>query len=482
MNLININGVNKIKYILIISLITILISVISVLNIKIGIFVIMLVLFTLFIGILFIKSRFNVYKIINILFFLSIPYMVDLGKNSLYDYHLAAKAYYRINIIHMFTAIFLILILINIKKINMRIDLWIIMVLNIVMIVSIFIAINTKAAFYDYFRYLNVSIIYIYFSRIVYIREYYNIFSNCLVFDIFIQFMIGIGQKIKGGAIGLKILGEPSNVFRVYVSGYEKGMSGTFPHPGPLALFGIFVLSIVIFNSTINKFIRMNGIILSMGVIILAAGRTGIFLMLLVLVTYLISDLRNINGNKVILITIYCFLVVIGIVIFNETITKVINRFVNSDISHQFNTRLNHFVIAHKYIKRRPILGLGLNNYLDYTHMEYAISFYDDFNLSNPIHNAFLLIAVEIGILGLICFINFIINTINNYKKIKNYTKTDEYKKYRGIIAFIFVYCIYNLQGWAGLQTRSLIMVFIISAMLRNESLTLVNKYKNKKW
>lgn len=482
MNLNNTNSLNKIKHTLIIGLITILISVISVLNIKIGILVIMLGLVSFFIGILFIKSKFNLYKTINILFFLCIPYMVDLGKNSLSDYHLAAKTYYCPNIMHIFALIFLILILINIKKIKMGIDLWIIIALNIVMITSIFIAINSKAAFYDYFRYLNVSIIYIFFSRIVYIREYYNIFTNCLVFDIFTQFIIGIGQKIKGGAIGLKILGEPTNVFRVYVSGYEKGMSGTFPHPGPLALFGTFVLAIVIFNSTINKSIRISGIILSMGVIILAAGRTGILLMLLVLAIYLISDLRNINSNKVTLIAIYCILAVVGIVIFNGPITKVIDRFVNSDISHQMNTRLNHFMIAAKYIERRPILGLGLNNYLDYTHMEYPISVYQDFNLSNPIHNAFLLIAVEIGILGLICFISFIITTITNYKQIKNYSKTNEYKKYRGIIAFIFVYCIYNLQGWAGLQTRSLIMVFIIVAMLRNESLTSINKYKNKKW
>lgn len=482
MNLNNTNGVNNIKPILIISLITILITVISVLNVKISVLVIILGLVSFLVGILFIKSKFNIYKTINILFFLCIPYMVDLGKSSISDYHLAAKTYYRPNIMHIFTLIFLILILKNIKKIKRGIDLWIIVAINIVMIISIFIAINTKAAFYDYFRYLNVSIIYIYISRVVYIRGYYNIFTNCLVFNIFVQFIIGIGQKIKGGALGLKILGEPANVFRVFVSGYEKGMSGTFPHPGPLALFGTFVLAIVIFNSTMNKYIRINGIILSIGVVILAAGRTGILLMLLVLAIYLVSDLRNINSNKVTLIAICCILAVIGVVIFNGPITKIIDRFVNSDISHQMNTRLDHFMIAGKYIERKPILGLGLNNYLDYTHMEYPISVYQDFNLSNPIHNAFLLIAVEIGILGLICFISFLITTIINYKQIKKYSKTNKYKRYRGIIIFIFVYCIYSLQGWAGLQTRSIIMVFVIIAMLSSESLTSINEYKNKKW
>ena len=227
------------------ALIAILIGLITLISIFYKELGVIMIIFAISIySILFLKliGKIKLEKILIIIFGYSIPFCVDINLIYREDYHIVSKEYYKFNIVQIFALIFLFIILKNIKKIKLDIDLSIILLFDVVCIASIFYSINPKAAFYDSIRYIIITIIYIYFSRLFKNELYGKTLINSLVFGLGIQLSLGFLQKLKGGALGLYFLGESRTVFRSNVSGYEMGMSGTFGHPGPYALYSLFIL------------------------------------------------------------------------------------------------------------------------------------------------------------------------------------------------------------------------------------------------
>lgn len=405
-------------------------------------------------------------KILVILFAMSIPILTDLNIVYYEDYHYVSKQYYRFNLLHIFAIIFLIIILKNIRKIKFKLDLLIILLFNFICAISIFYSINKQAAIYDYLRYVVFTIIYIYFTKVFNYEKYYKIISNCFIYGVIIQLIWGILQKIKGGALGLYFLGEGRYVFRTNVSGYEMGMSGSFGHPGPFAIYNLFVLTWVMFNKSISKRKRYIGIIVCSLNIVLAAGRTSIALMAIVYAFYYIINYLKIN-IKNFFTGIYILLIcAILFYVFKDKFQPIIDRFLKSDMEMQLNSRFKHVELAMYYIKQNPLWGFGLNNYLDLTYRDFPAKFYSDFFLCNPIHNAYLLYAVEIGIIGAGIFILFILKNFVYLAKCLNSKEKNKVYIMKGYGVALIIYIIYNFQGWAGIQNRTMIMLMLTSAFM----------------
>jgi O-antigen ligase len=74
--------------------------------------------------------------------------------------------------------------------------------------------------------------------------------------------------------------------------------------------------------------------------------------------------------------------------------------------------RLPLIKVAFNLIRHRPLLGTGLNNYVqtarqyDYTPQQLTSSW------NSPAHNLFLFIAGELGLLGLACFLAFLLSIL----------------------------------------------------------------------
>lgn len=434
----------------------------------------LIILFLLY-GVLaiFYINKFEIEKSIIMLFILFIPFMTELKFNSnIDDYHVVAKMYYTFNYLHLFCIYFLVKILKNIKRCKIKFDLILLFIFNLICIISISRSINPLAGLCDYIRYVMLTILYIYFSRIFDYKKYKNTITSCLVISLGIQLIIGILQIIKGNRLGLQILGEGENVFRLGVTGYERGFSGTFGHPGPMALYANIILIMLLFDKGAKKIYRLTGIILSTIITIVAAGRTSIIIMILVYVVYFILEYKIYKLKDLIIFMISGFVLFTILLLMASEIRSIINRFINSDINQQFSNRIGHILVGLYYIKQKPLLGLGLNNYLDYTYKDFPLSFSTNFFLWNPIHNSFIQYAVEIGILGAIILYYFLLNNIGIYFKMKNKLKKSEKSVLIGSIIVIFVWIGYGLQGWGGIQTRSLMMLFLNCSLI-------VNKYLN---
>lgn len=416
--------------------------------------------------IIFTINKFDIEKMLIMFFFLFIPFLRDYDFSTIGDFHTVTKPYYTFNFMHIFSIIFLCIILKNISKIEIGGDIILLAIFNIVCICSGFYAMNSSASYFDAFRILNISILYVYFSRVFDYKKYKCLVMKILILTVTIQFLIGILQILIGGPIGLGILGESKDVFRAGVSGFEKGMSGTFGHPGPFALYSLIVISFIMFDNELKGIYRKFGVVICTLNICIAAGRTCIALMAIIYIIYGVNSLKNIDTKKIIYTIIIGFIAIIGSILMYEKILALVNRFISSDISAQFENRLYHYEIAFEYIKQKPLLGWGLNNYLDLSYYNHPIRFKTNFFFNNPIHNAYLLYAVEIGIFGSLIFVLFLLNGFKKYKKSKNYLDENIINILKGYLSGILVYSIYNFQGWGGIQTRSLLLIFILNAFI----------------
>lgn len=366
---------------------------------------------------------------------------------------------------HIFAIFFLIEIITNIEKIKINVDLILLFIFNIILLYGVFTSLNSWASFFDYIRYFIVTLIYIYFSRIFDYKKYINIIINFFVFGAIFQFIVGILQILKGGPVGLYLLGEGSEVFRAGVSNYERGFSGTLGHPGNMGLYALLILSWCLFSVKYKKdLINFTGIVISTLMIIIAAGRTAILIMVLVYFIYIIKEVAKFEMKKILLLVATFFILIIIMVLFKDYINEIVNRFTASDMGVQVENRYIHMELGLKYFKLHPILGIGLNNYLDYTSMDFPESFYNNFYLSNPIHDVYILYLAEIGITGLIIYVMSLLNNLLYYLKTPKINRANM----TGLLIALLCYVIYNFQGWGGLFTRSLIMIYFNSALIYN--------------
>lgn len=424
----------------------------------------------MFIAVLFfvIISKFidlDIEKLALILFVICIPISYEKDFFLLNDYHMVTKEYYTFNIMHIFAIFFLIEIITNIKKVKIHVDLVLLFVFNIILIYGVFTSLNNWASFFDYIRYFIVTLIYIYFSRIFDYKKYIDIIINTFVFGAIFQFIVGILQILRDGPVGLYILGEGSEVFRLGVSNYEKGFSGTLGHPGNLGLYALLILSWCLFSVKYKKdSINFTGIIISTLIIIIAAGRTAILIMVLVYFIYTLKEAAKFEVKKMILLAATFLILIIIMLLFKDYINEIINRFTASDMGVQVENRYIHIELGITYFQTHPIFGIGLNNYLDYTSIDFPESFYNNFYLSNPIHNVYILYLAEIGISGLVVYVISILSNLVYYFK----TPSTNRVVISGFLIALLCYAIYNFQGWGGLFTRSLIMIYFNSALIYN--------------
>jgi hypothetical protein len=75
---------------------------------------------------------------------------------------------------------------------------------------------------------------------------------------------------------------------------------------------------------------------------------------------------------------------------------------------------------------------------------------------------------VEIGIVGCLLYLGIVFKNFLYYLRVVYVYKVKQMKEVKGIIISLLCYFIYNFQGWAGLQNRTLILMWIASAFTYN--------------
>lgn len=286
---------------------------------------------------------------------------------------------------------------------------------------------NIELSAYQLIKLIELILLFLYIKynlSLLNLRKILGIFVASGVF----QALLAISQFFFQSSLGLKHF--EAGIFNANIPGvatfFVQGTKfirayGTAPHPNVLAVFlltSIFCLY-YLYATRITRisarmiqiivlFILMLGLFLtfSRAVIIIFVGASLFYFFIVFL------HLNKLKRHKIIELFIL-FIIICGffIVIFWPEISA---RFLGTSLDEQAVTlRVHYNDIALSIIKEKPLLGLGSGNFVWYLLSNYQ---FKNFWLYQPVHNLYLLIASETGILSLLFFLLFVgSNLWNSY-------------------------------------------------------------------
>ena len=289
--------------------------------------------------------------------------------------------------------------------------------------IGVFFAANFYLGAYRWIKLAEMIFVFFYVRQFLALNKKNGLVSIVMiwVFSAFTQSIIAIAQFFKQGDLGLRIFHESQ--ISALIDGVAKndigGLKivrayGLFPHPNLLAAF----LGIAIFgcywlwlNEERKSKIKSYFLWLMLAVIFtglfLTFSRSAIALVVILSFMFLIfAYFSNMELNRKKEIgKLALFIILFFLFLFFLLQPLLISRF-TVDIGEQaINLRASYNKVAFDFIKKSSVFGVGIGNFV----YEFKLNFGDmAFWRYQPVHNLYLLIATETGILGLVLFLGFI--------------------------------------------------------------------------
>lgn len=258
---------------------------------------------------------------------------------------------------------------------------------------------------------VKAYLVFLYFANNIKTKEEILGIARVLTLSVFIQSIIGILQFVSGGTLGLEIFGESERAFRATVSGYAylSRVGGTIGSPNSLAMYLNFILPIILCVLLIEVHFRFRlfawfALFLGCVTELLTRSRGGwiAFCLGLSVVLYGIfkERLKSRFKSIILIFIIFVFIFVVILALFSD----VRIRLFEDDYSSAYG-RISMMKVAFNVIKENPLIGVGLNNYTTVMNKYDRTRDNVSYRFPFPVHNAFLIIASESGLLALFCFL-----------------------------------------------------------------------------
>ena len=250
---------------------------------------------------------------------------------------------------------------------------------------------------------------------------------------------IGIGQVIKQGDLGLAVLGEssistfdPGTSKIAVLGGRVIRASGTLPHPNMYAAFLLigFISLCYLYVRADGKLYHFSGrpkfktfvrnpyfkvrLCLAVGIFIVSAGllfsfSRGGWLATTLSALVLLGLLAGVKTYRRAAGRLFLLLVASAVLLFVLAAPFIVSRASLPLTDRSLTERVLYNGMA-LYLTGVYPLGLGIGNYAMFTA---ANGLFQTIGLTRiwqwqPVHNLYLLIAAEIGIAGLLCFLIFL--------------------------------------------------------------------------
>lgn len=261
---------------------------------------------------------------------------------------------------------------------------------------------------------ISFAVVQIYRSRT---SIFSSIFFGGVVLLGLIESLIGFLQVAFQGSIGWYLLGEPHldifnrEVARTVVAGGGRFLRayGTFVHPNVLGAFLTisFLCAIYLFIKNKNKkieplfFIILFCLVMGLLLTFSRAAWLVSFLMTLFLLFFEWKKNKFSEKLKLLLVTLLTSIIFLVPIFYCVIFPKLYL----SSSEPAIQSRMDDLKLGWQNIKDSPFFGVGLGQPV------YS-------GQRQPIHNLYLLIASETGLVGLILFLLFIISIIRNSFKI----------------------------------------------------------------
>ncbi|MGB9911479.1 MAG: O-antigen ligase family protein [Microgenomates group bacterium] len=268
------------------------------------------------------------------------------------------------------------------------------------LLVNCLLAKNSPVAFYKFFKILEFFLLGMYVVKNI---DGLELVNYGLIISVVYSSLIAIGQFIKQSSLGGIFWWLGERTFNLATPGIAKiDIEGrlflrpyaTFSHPNSLA--GFLLVSLILtfpFLIRKNKIFAICYLILAGVSLIITFSRSAWLGGILLLFWFILKKVKKITLRFLLLFLLIFVLVYL---------IKLINF-----SSESFFYRWNLAKVAVQLIKQSPLIGVGLNNFI-----VYLPEFWQSSTLwLQPVHNIYLLIASEAGIIGLVFFFCFLFFT-----------------------------------------------------------------------
>lgn len=301
-------------------------------------------------------------------------------------------------------------------------------------LISLLFAVNFQIAFYVTMRLLIAIIAFSLLYKVLNSKREFFVFASFALFvSGFVQSVIGIFQFIFQKSIGLKFFGESDIANTIAgVAKFEMAGSkiirayGTFPHPNVFAAFlllsftaGIWLVLYANFSkksSFLNIFMPSALSVIIAG-IALSYSRSVILIFIVFVLILLFTHkekglqiFRQICGHLHIprmLQSSFGILLIFSLlfVSYNTLSPRICISHCSNDNS--INLRLKYLKTACSTIVTHPLQGVGMGNFVTFQ-KERGVKNIEPWE-QQPVHNLYLLITSEIGLIGLTLFLYTVI-------------------------------------------------------------------------
>ena len=312
-------------------------------------------------------------------------------------------------------------------------------------LVSLIQAKNIGLGFYSWFKLLEMIILFFYLKYNFKKLFSFEKISYIFVFSGLFQSFIAIGQYIQQKSLGLKFLAESSlnpemaGVAKIIVDGVKIiRVYGTFPHPNVLAAFIFICIFFTLYlffkrNNSFSKklFLIISYLILTTSLFLTFSRIVIIVFLLLNLIYFILLFKKHKKQVLIIFLLFLIFLFIITYLIWPE----VSSRFHVSVGDQAISLRLFYSQTSFLIIQEYPLIGIGFGNFVwEIREMLDLLSSW----IHQPVHNIYLLIASETGLIGLFLFLMFLYQLFRQFnRKLKN-------KKH---YLLLFIFCAFLFFG-----------------------------------
>lgn len=274
------------------------------------------------------------------------------------------------------------------------------------LLVNAFLAQNQGAAFYKLLKITEFGLLGLYIAKNkLLITKYQLPITLAVIYSSLIAIAQFINQASLGGIFWLFgertfniqtpaiALGEVSG--RLFLRPY-----GTFSHPNSLAGFTFIVLILLLGSAkSTNQLIHKLSYLLGLLALVLSFSRSA---WLAGVISILLLTAHQIWKKRIGTLLIAFFIIFLSFFIILFSCPRFL-------IDEPLVQRLQLIKVSYEMIKSNPLSGVGLNNFIvrlpDFWES-------NSIRLLQPVHNIYLLIATETGLVGLTIFLWFLILTI----------------------------------------------------------------------
>jgi len=349
--------------------------------------------------------------------------------------------------------------------------LWIYLFVLVFLISNILWATRPLLSLYGMTKLFEFSFLAIYIARTIRNRSQLRHIAFLFAFGSIFESFLAIAQYLNQGSLNgiFYFLGERS------FTGTTPGIAnadigstlilrpyGTFSHPNVLAAY-LLVAIILVWSFILTskkqwkRILRVVTLIVCSIALLITFSRVAIFIWVILLFCILGRlAFHSLKSVKAKILFVLIFAISLVVISFVPVIREVLLRFSQTSLSDESVTEREELLsAAFTMIREHPIFGVGLYNFIPALaplQNPMPLGLY-----LQPVHNIFMLVFVETGIIGLGFFIGLFVTTVERIKK-------QDMKMKGALFILLFVIILTGMfdHYWLTLQQGQLLFATII--------------------